>query len=83
MGSLYAHGNGVKQDYEKAYNYYKNAMSKNVPEAINSIGFMYFNGFYLEKNLKKACEYYEKSATLDYGLGAANTANCYYEGWGG
>lgn len=83
MGSLYAHGNGVKQDYEKAYNYYKSAMSKNVPEAINSIGFMYFNGFYFERDLKKACEYYEKSANLDYGLGAANTANCYFEGWGG
>ncbi|PZO87481.1 MAG: sel1 repeat family protein, partial [Acinetobacter johnsonii] len=52
-------------------------------EAINSIGFMYFNGFYFERDLKKACEYYEKSANLDYGLGAANTANCYYEGWGG
>lgn len=83
MGSLYAHGNGVKQDYEKAYSYYKGAMSKNVPEAINSIGFMYFNGFYFEKDLKKACEYYEKSANFDYGLGAANTANCYFEGWGG
>lgn len=81
MGSLYAHGKGVKQDYEKAYTYFSKAMNKNVPEAINSIGFMYFNGFYFERDLKKACEYYEKSASLDYGLGAANTANCYYEGW--
>lgn len=28
-------------------------MNKNVPEAINSIGFMYFNGFYFERDLKK------------------------------
>lgn len=71
LGSLYAHGKGVKQDYEKAYTYFKKAMSKNVPEAINSIEFMYFNGFYFERDLKKVCEYYEKSANLDYGLGAA------------
>ncbi|MCS3526497.1 tetratricopeptide repeat protein [Acinetobacter johnsonii] len=65
LGSLYVHGKGVKQDYEKAYTYFVKAMDKNVPEAINSIGFMYFNGFYFKRDLKKAREYYEKSAKLD------------------
>ena len=55
----------MKQDYEKAYTYFAKAMNKNVPEAINSIGFMYFNGFYFKRDLKKAREYYEKSAKLD------------------
>ena len=50
MGSLYAHGNGVKQDYEKAYTYFTKAMNKNVPEATNSIGLM---DFILKVTLKK------------------------------
>jgi len=83
MGSLYAHGNGVKQDYKKAYEYYESAMKKNIPESINSIGFMYFNGFYFRQDYKKACEYYKKSADLGYYPAQSNLANCYSNGWNG
>ena len=50
MGSLYAHGKGFKQDYDKAYTYFAKAMNKNVPEATNSIGLM---DFILKVTLKK------------------------------
>lgn len=69
--------------YEDTYKIFKQLADQGDAKALNALGKGYQQGFWGETDLKKACEYYEKSAILDYGLGAANTANCYYEGWGG
>ena len=50
IGNLYYRGQGVEKNDELAYEFYNKSMQKKVPEAINSIGLMYFKN---KKPVKK------------------------------
>ena len=47
LGQMYYHGSFVKQDGEKAYEYFSQA--SNHPKANYYLGLMYYYGFYLKK----------------------------------
>ena len=66
---MYYYGKGVKQDYIKAFEWYKKS-ARNISlvqrEARYMIGVMYENGEGVEKDLTKAKNWYKKSAENKY-----------------
>jgi hypothetical protein len=54
LGLIYQQGEGVKQDYERAYEWYLKAMAKGDGDAFNNIGVMFRDGLGVEPNLKVA-----------------------------
>lgn len=50
LGSMYANGQGVKQNYDKAVFWYKKASDKGMPDAQFQMAMMYLNGTGVEKN---------------------------------
>lgn len=54
LGLAYHTGDGVKQDYAKAMDWYLQAYAKNDGDALNNIGVMYRDGLGVPKNQKIA-----------------------------
>ena len=44
IGLMYEDGNGIEQNYEKAYEYYSKASNQGLDEATNYLGLLYQNG---------------------------------------
>jgi len=67
LGWLYFFGKGVDINYEKAYRYFRKAISldKEDSYSINKIGSMFENGYYVTKDLDSAIIYYKRAA--DFG----------------
>ena len=61
LGSLYAEGKGVKQDYKKAQEWYGKAVKQGNADAMNNLGLMYAKGQGVAQDYGKAREWYEKS----------------------
>lgn len=62
---MYLYGiNGVKQDYQKAFQYYSLAAKQEDPIAINNLGSLYFNGIGTEKDIKKALILFQQASDL-------------------
>jgi len=62
LGDLYYFKNKfIAQDYEKAFLLYEKAAQKNYAIAQSRLGEMYRDGKYVERNLQKAIEWFEKS----------------------
>ena len=59
IGRKYEIGYKVDVDYEKAFNQYQKAIQNGHPMAYARLAYFYENGIYVEKDLKKAKEYYE------------------------
>ncbi len=55
IGLLYQRGEGVKQDYEKAMDWYLKAFSKGNADAYNYIAACYRDGLGVPRNLEIAC----------------------------
>ncbi len=75
MGEVYFKGEGVEQDYKKAYEYfmkYDEFCSFLKPFCIAE---MYRNGWYLEKNMEKAIELYKEIVESE---GSYKTEDMYY-----
>jgi len=56
------------EEYEKAFHYFLKASKNDHERSLYYIGYMYENGIYLEKNIKKGCEFYKSAAFLGYKL---------------
>ena len=74
LGYKYSKGEGVPQDYKKAFHWYTLAASQNDILAQVNLGFMYAEGQGVEQDYKKAFEWYTKAAnqgeaTAQYCLG--------------
>lgn len=54
LGLIYQQGEGVKQDYALAYDWYLKAFEKGDGDALNNIGVMFRDGLGVEANLKVA-----------------------------
>ncbi|QCO21229.1 sel1 repeat family protein [Acinetobacter cumulans] len=78
IGWLYLNGgDGVKQDYNKAYFWFeKSALSQN-DEALNSLGNIYYLGLGRGKNYIKAEEYYSQAYALGNKDAIFNLAELY------
>jgi uncharacterized protein len=69
-------GNGVEQDFEKAFEWYNRAAASGSIEAMAEVGVMYAKGLGTEKNFDKAREWSLRAADLGsveamYNIGAA------------
>ncbi|OUY08067.1 tetratricopeptide repeat protein [Acinetobacter populi] len=62
LATKYALGEGTKQDYKKAFEWYVKAGSKGLAIAQRNVGVMYEQGWGTEKNLQQALIWYQKAA---------------------
>ena len=62
LGNLYRDGNGVRQDFNKALEWYEKAAARNNEYALYNLGMMYEFGEGVYPDLSKAREYYGKAA---------------------
>ncbi len=53
---------GSKMKYEESYNWLIRAVEQNNADAQELLGFMYEKGLYVQKDIKKAIDYYIKAA---------------------
>jgi TPR repeat protein len=61
LGMMYSRGQGVAQDYDRAFPLFQQAASVNLPSAIRNLGVMYENGFGVPFDEKKAHELYKRA----------------------
>jgi TPR repeat protein len=62
LGALYAHGQGVAQDYGKAREWLQKAADAGNPDAMNALGALYANGQGVAQDYDKAREWFQKAA---------------------
>ncbi|KAK8892521.1 hypothetical protein M9Y10_029754 [Tritrichomonas musculus] len=54
LGRLYEQGEGVKQDYSIAIEYYEKAAKLNNSASFNQLGYIYSNGLGVKQDYSKA-----------------------------
>ena len=64
LGEAFWEGDGVPQDYRKAFNYFEKAAERNDSQALLNLGFMYRKGIACEVDLLKAEELYLRADAL-------------------
>src|ERR1700734_2433937 len=62
LGLLYARGEGVPQDYQKAIVWYQKAAEQGVPAAEYNLGVMYANGQGVTANPQEASKWFLQAA---------------------
>lgn len=62
MAMVYEHGRGVKKNYRQAYDLYCKAALMSDAESAYHLGFMYFNGRGVSRNLSVAMYWFRRSA---------------------
>ena len=62
LGRMYYFGEGVKQDYAKALEWFQKAAEQGYATAQNNLGSMYYNGQGVKVNYAKAAEWFQKAA---------------------
>ena len=82
LGLAYANGNGVKQDYFEAENYYKKACDLNERAGCYNLGVIYYHGQTGEKSIRKAISYFEKTCKLNNWFGCRDLGVIYADGLG-
>ena len=53
LGVMYYHGNGIKQDFDEAFKWYRCAAEQGHAKAPNSLGVMYYTGGWCAARLRK------------------------------
>lgn len=82
LGCIYNHGEGVKQDYSKAFEWYKKAANSGYPFAMYDIGKMYRYGNGVEQDYSKALKWYKKAANAGNATAMNNIGYMYDFGEG-
>lgn len=82
LGVCYEHGDGVKQDYEKAVYWYRRAADKGYDKAQMNLGVCYTNGYGVEKDEAEAVRLYHLAAAQGNMYAQFNLGVCYYQGLG-
>ena len=82
LGWYYYYGEGVKKDYKKAVEYFKQSAKLANSNSYNDLGMMYADGEGVKKDPTKAFFYYSKAAELKNKYGLYNVARCYNFGIG-
>ena len=60
IGLMYEKGNGVEQDLEKAFQFYKIAAENNISAAQLNLAILYNLGEGVEQNIEQAVYWYKK-----------------------
>lgn len=82
LGVKYYSGEGVRQNYEKAAEYFLKAAEQGKPLAQAFLGEMYLNGTGLAQDSKKAFKWYMKAAEQGVPESQYNVGIMYYNGEG-
>ena len=64
LGGLYYNGDGVKQDYKKAREFWSKACEMGDANGCVLVGYLYDNGYGVRQNDSKAMEFYGKACDL-------------------
>lgn len=71
-------GHGTKQNYQKAFEWYKKSAELNNSDGMNHLAMMYQKGIGCIQNIDKAINYYKLSIDLQNMDATFNLANLYY-----
>ncbi len=82
LGSMYASGKGVDQDYKKAFGLFRQAARYGRPDAHYKMGIMYEEGLGVGQNYKRALRMYQFGAKKGYGPAQYRLGMCYLKGLG-
>jgi len=82
IGYNYYYGNGVAQDYNKAFLCYEKACNGNNMDGCNNLGYMYENGIGVIEDKVKAFIFYEKASNAGHILACNNLGWLYENGFG-
>ena len=62
LGLLYANGQGVPQEYERAQQWFEKAAAQGDTRAQHSLGFLYHSGYYVPQDFVQAHKWYSLAA---------------------
>jgi TPR repeat protein len=82
LGTMYANGNGVIQDYAEVVNWYRKAAEQGHPDAQTGLGFMYDNGYGLIKDYAEAVNWFRLAAEQGKADAQFNLGTMYANGNG-
>ena len=82
LGVSYYNGYGVRQSYEKAFQYFKKACELGDGDGCAGVGFAYYDGWGVKQNYEKVFQYFKKACDLGDGNGCFNVGSAYYNGIG-
>lgn len=83
LGNMYSEGgNGIKKDYAKAFYWWKHGSELGESGCSSNLGWLYLNGYGVNRNYKKAYEAFRKAIEQDKndGYPLYQIANMYYDG---
>lgn len=83
LGHIYSEGgNGIKKDYAKAFYWWKHGSELGDSGSSSNLGWLYLNGYGVNRNYKKAYEAFRKAIEQDKtdGYPLYQIANMYYDG---
>ena len=82
LGTMYANGQGVPLNYEKAVAWIRKAAEQGFAEAQYNLGVMHDRGFGVPQNFREAAKWYEKAAEQGTAGAQYNLGLMYVEGQG-
>jgi TPR repeat protein len=82
LGSLYATGQGVVQDYKQAAQWYSKAAAKGHVWAQTNLGYLYDKGLGVTQDYSQAFKWYQKAAWQGDTTAQSNLGDLYYRGEG-
>ena len=82
LGIMYENGEGVKQDYIKAKEWYTKSANKGLAEAQYNLGGIYFNGKGVKQDYRQAIYWYKKAANQKHAQAQHNVGVMYANGYG-
>jgi TPR repeat protein/serine/threonine protein kinase len=82
LGRLYALGNGVEHDFDRARGWFEKSAAAGNVEAMDNLGFLYDNGFGVTQNYKQAGQWYRKAADAGNFDAMVRLGVLYYNGSG-
>ena len=82
LGNAYYQGEGVRQDYAQARQWYQKSANQGDVIAQYNLGVMYDKGKGVRQDYAKSFEWYQKSANQGDASAQFNLGNAYYQGEG-
>jgi len=82
LGTKYANGRGVPQNYQEAVSWLRKASAAGDAAGMNNMGVMYANGYGVPKDYEQAAAWYRRAAETGYVVAMANLGSMYENGKG-
>ena len=82
IGVMYVQGKGVRQDYQKAVEWYTKAANQGNAHAQYNLGVMYDEGKGVRQDYQKAVEWFTKAANQGFATAQYASGLMYYNGEG-